>query len=136
MGNLVDILSAYAPHLVVLQAAGGSVASLWLYGRNRQLAQSKRELQLENKRLGNVLRATDAGAWEWSVHDGVLTVNPRWIEVLATTREEMGPLSIDTWFHRIHNDDRANSRELIRKCMNRESEYFCSTRDCPKRTLS
>lgn len=126
MGNLVDILSAYAPHLVVLQAAGGSVASLWLYGRNRQLAQSKRELQLENKRLGNVLRATDAGAWEWSVHDGVLTVNPRWIEVLATTREEMGPLSIDTWFHRIHNDDRANSRELIRKCMNRESEYFKS----------
>lgn len=107
--------------LLVLVSAG---VTLRLHLKNRQLEKSQVELKRESQRLGNLIWATDSGTWEWLPKTGVLVVNDRWLDILGFTREASEPVTIATWMDGIHPDDAKLSADMMRRCLERKSEYY------------
>lgn len=62
-------------------------------------------LRTERQRLAWVLEATRPGIWEFDLVRDTVTVNARWTEMLGYSLEEMGPLTVDTWWVLVHPED-------------------------------
>ncbi len=71
---------------------------------------SEKALQRERQRLSNILKGTNAGAWEVNLQTLEATINPRWAEMLGYNVEELAPVSLDTLIRYIHPDDLAPAR--------------------------
>ncbi|MES2889347.1 MAG: PAS domain S-box protein [Pseudomonadota bacterium] len=78
----------------------------------------------ERERLDHILRGTNIGTWEWNVQTGEARFNERWAEMIGYTLEELGPVSIQTWFDHIHPEDLAPSEALLSRHFTRETDYY------------
>jgi len=88
-----------------------------------------RLLRQSEARLEFALRSTEMGWWDWSVRDGALQVNERWLEIVGYTREELAPISIATWETLCHPDDlRRSQRKLDDVFAGRIEIYDCECR--------
>ena len=93
------------------------------------LQESERRFRTQSQRLQEVIWGTDAGTWEWNVQTGETIFNERWAQILGFTLRELSPVDIDTWTNLSHPEDLLRSRELQRRCFERESPTFeCETR--------
>ena len=90
---------------------------------------ASRDLARERQRLDDIIRGTDAGTWEWNAQTGALIVNERWARMLGRTRDELWPLTADTWRALVHPDDWAQTQEAMRRHLAGESD----NRDCELR---
>ena len=63
------------------------------------------ELKNQNILLEGILVGTNAGIWEWNIETGVLNINDRWAELIGYTKEELEPLTIDTWAKSLFPED-------------------------------
>ncbi len=101
----------------------------WYLKQNRQLRQTRDQVLQESHRLANLIWATNSGTWDWMVKSGELIVNDRWAEILGLTREEIAPITVQTWFQRIHEEDQTSSGDMVKLCLNRKSEHYkCEVR--------
>ncbi len=73
------------------------------------------EAEEQRNRLDSIIRGTSAGTWEWNVQSQEITVNDRWIEMLGYTREELEPVTFDTWARVAHPDDLDLSNQILEK---------------------
>ncbi|MGC9371209.1 MAG: PAS domain-containing protein, partial [Paracoccaceae bacterium] len=76
------------------------------------------------RRLDNIITGADVGTWEWSVASGEQYVNDRWLDMIGFSREELEPITIDTWADLVHPDDRAVIEPNIRTTLAGETEAF------------
>ena len=100
---------------------------------NTRLEQDVQErtasLQAERQRLDNIIRATNAGTWEWNVQTGERRYNERWAEMLGYALAEIGPGRLATWQSLIHPDDREVSSAALRCHFSGETDlYECELR--------
>lgn len=87
--------------------------------------QSKREeLELERLRLTDIIDATRAGTWEWSVETGQLQFNQRWAEILGYRLEELMPHNLETAKRLTHPDDWQTSMTLVARHLQGEIEFY------------
>ncbi|MDO8904977.1 PAS-domain containing protein [Hydrogenophaga sp.] len=110
------------------RAARRSVAEL-----NTRLEQDVQErtasLLAEQQRLDNILRATNAGTWEWNVQTGERRYNERWAEMMGYALADIGPDRLATWQSLIHPDDKEVSSAALRRHFGGETElYECELR--------
>jgi diguanylate cyclase (GGDEF)-like protein/PAS domain S-box-containing protein/putative nucleotidyltransferase with HDIG domain len=84
----------------------------------------QQELKNKNRRLGNIIKGTNAGTWEWNVQTGEQIINERWAEIIGYTMEELAPISIETWRKYTYPEDVEKSREEIAKAFNKEQDYY------------
>ena len=89
---------------------------------NRRLVEV--ELELEKKRLANIIKGTNIGTWEWNVQTGETVFNERWAEILGYSLAEISPVSIQTWMDFAHPDDLKISGELLEKHFIGELDYY------------
>ncbi|HET7505240.1 MAG TPA: CHASE domain-containing protein [Kofleriaceae bacterium] len=73
------------------------------------------ELARERERLDHILRGTNVGTWEWNVQTGECRVNERWAEMIGFTHAELAPITRQIVVDRTHQDDYAQSLELLRR---------------------
>lgn len=66
-------------------------------------------LRDERQRLTWVLDATRPGIWETNLTERTMVVNERWAEMIGHTLEELQPVSYDTWYQRVHPEDRVRA---------------------------
>ena len=89
---------------------------------NRKAAEQ--EISRQRKKLADILRATNAGTWEWDVQTGHLHVNERWAEIIGYTVEELQPLNTKTWAESLHPDDFKAANESLEKHFAGELDYY------------
>ncbi|MBX3611066.1 MAG: PAS domain-containing protein [Hydrogenophaga sp.] len=81
-------------------------------------------LRDERQRLAWVLEATRPGIWETNLSDRTMVVNERWAEMIGYTLDELQPISYDTWYSRVHPDDRAMAIRLRERHAAGELPYY------------
>jgi PAS domain S-box-containing protein len=84
----------------------------------------ERALQRERERLTNILKGTNAGSYEANLQTGVVQINDRWAELTGHTREELGPLSLQTLPRLIHPDDIAPAQAVLVAHLKGETPYY------------
>ena len=86
-------------------------------------------VSIDRRRLGDILRGTNAGSWEWNVQTGEVILNERWVEIIGYTLAELSPATIKTWMHFIHPDDLKLSDALLAKHFADRLDYYeCEVR--------
>lgn len=89
------------------------------------------ETRRQEQRLRTVIEATAVGTWEWNVATGEVGINERWAAILGYTREELGPVTFDTWQRFAHPDDIQPALAAIEENLSRTSQHYL--RDCRMR---
>ncbi|WP_085593915.1 PAS domain S-box protein [Thalassospira sp. MCCC 1A01428] len=95
----------------------------------RRLIEANRQLQIERQRLDEIIRATNAGTWEWNIQTGDMRLNERWAEIIGYTLEELSPCSVDRWISLCHPDDINTINALLIRHFDHEIDQF----DCEYR---
>ncbi len=80
------------------------------------------EKQVET--LEFVITGTKAGSWDWDISSGGVAVNNRWAEIAGYTKEELEPITIETWMKLCNPDDLKNSDSLLERHFRGESDFY------------
>ena len=112
----IQILSGGATLLLIL------VALLW-HARSQAVA-SEKKLDVEHRRLTDVIEGTHVGTWESNLITGEFVFDERWADIVGYTRDELLPASRNTWKFLAHPDDFERSVELLEKHFKGEAERY------------
>jgi len=85
---------------------------------------AEEELLEEQQRLASIIAGTRAGTWEWNVKTGEVIINSLWAEMLGYSREELSPITIQTWERLTHPEDLSYAYEKIREHFDKKSPYY------------
>ncbi len=85
---------------------------------------TEEKLLEEQRRLANIIKATDVGTWEWNVKTGEVVLNERWAGIIGYTLEELAPVTVDAWQKIIHPDDFVKSENLLQQHIRGEVDYY------------
>lgn len=87
------------------------------------------DLAREQQQLTNVIEATDVAIWEYDVPSGGININERWAGLLGYSKQELEPVTLDTFWELIHTGDQHNVAEALEKHLQGEaSSYECEIR--------
>jgi diguanylate cyclase (GGDEF)-like protein/PAS domain S-box-containing protein len=89
-------------------------------------AEALREIAEQRHRLEMIIEGTAAGTWEWNIPGGQMRVNERWAEIVGYTREELAPITPETFFRLVHPDDLAQSNALLSAHLEGRSPHYDS----------
>ncbi len=81
-------------------------------------------LAMERQHLAWILDGTRVGTWQWNVQTGEVTIDERWAEIIGHTKEELVPISIETWMDCCHPDDLRESNELLEEHFQGRRSYY------------
>lgn len=94
-----------------------------------QVETSRHDLEIEHKRLNNVLEGMNVGSWEWNLQTGECRFNERWAEIVGYALSELQPTTIETWMSLAHPDDLKHSEQELNRYFNGETaQYDCEAR--------
>lgn len=82
----------------------------------------QRELKVSSERLDLAVKGTNVGLWDWDIPSGEIVIDERWAEITGYTKEELNPMTIQTWERLAHPQDLEKSFQLI-------SEHFAGDLD-------
>ncbi|MEN5068774.1 PAS domain S-box protein [Stenotrophomonas sp. TWI1183] len=80
----------------------------------------------QRHRLEMIIEGTAAGTWDWDIPGNQMRVNERWAEIVGYTREELAPITPETFFRLVHPDDLAQSNALLEEHMAGRSPRYDS----------
>lgn len=86
--------------------------------------EKSKEISNELRHLQNVVDASDSGIWEWNIRTGALKINDRWAAIIGYTKEELGELTMETWYRFSHPDDEKYASELFQKHIRGEIPFY------------
>lgn len=112
-------IDAESPDYDILNIYGNQV------GLYLERVRAEKELYDNKERLMNIIDSTNAGTWEWDIQTGEIKVNDRWAEIIGYSIEELRPLSINTWYEKVHPEDRHLSDEMLDLVFQKRSVYYC-----------
>lgn len=85
---------------------------------------SEERYRLQTQRLGEVIWASQSGTWEWDVTHAALQCNERWAEIQGYTLDELMPLPLKGWIGRVHPDDQAQIKGMLRQFLAADLDNF------------
>ena len=85
---------------------------------------AEKELYDNKERLRNIVDSTNAGIWEWDIQTGELNINDRWAEIIGYSIDELKPLSVNTWYEKVHPEDRHLSEEMLDLVFQKKTVYY------------
>lgn len=90
------------------------------------LARALREMTERHRRLEMIIDGTAMGSWEWNCQSGQMWVNERWAQIVGYSREELAPITPETFLQLVHPDDRAGSDALLQEHLAGRSPQYDS----------
>jgi len=94
-------------------------------------AQYKAEtlLQEQKLRLQSVIDGSQVGLWDWNTQTGEMVAEGNFFGMIGYNKEELEPISIETWRSLCHPDDLVRSDNLIQKMLDGSTDdYECEVR--------
>ena len=82
------------------------------------------KIKEQNERLASIIEGTNVGTWEWNVQTGEQIINDKWAEMLGYSREELEPVTIDTWRELMHPEDLKRAQNKLEKHFRGEEEQY------------
>jgi len=95
---------------------------------NKENEPSRKD-QLKDKKYQYILKATNAGTWQWNVQTGETIFNEKWAEIIGYTLEELEPTTIETWKKFTYPEDLKLCQEKLKSHFRGEKDsYECKHR--------
>ena len=88
------------------------------------LMTAQQVIENQKQRLANIIEGTNVGTWEWNVQTGETVFNYRWFEILGFSKEELEPISINTFYQLVHPDDKVQSELILQKHFKGELDFY------------
>lgn len=85
-----------------------------------------RDITEQHRRLEMIIEGTAAGTWEWNIQAGQMRINERWAQIVGYTRDELAPISPETFFRLVHPDDLGKSNALLSEHLEGRSAHYDS----------
>jgi PAS domain S-box-containing protein len=90
---------------------------------------NKQKLELEKRRLSNIIEGTNIGTWEYNMVSDKVHYNSRWAEIIGYHPEELATIRMSHFKNYIHpNDLRIVSDLLQRHIDGKEPFFHCELR--------
>lgn len=116
----------YADISIIPHLTGDGTISEYYVQISDLTAQYRAEQALRDtsEQLSLAIEGSQIGIWDWQVQTGEMTVNEQWADIVGCTRDELRPISIQTWERLTHPEDLKSSYDLIQKHFAGESPFF------------
>ena len=75
--------------------------------------EAEQRLDRQHRLLEEVQTLANVGSWEWDPRDGRVTMSPVLRRIYGLADDE--PFTLETWFERVHPDDRARVRAMVER---------------------
>lgn len=128
--ELDRILTFLGPVLIILItffAGRGAVIRLDRYRRQQERDQG--ELRSARDRFASVIKGSNLGTWEWNIVTGTVHINESWAALLGYTKEELEPVTIETFKRLTEPQDFERSFNLLQKHFRGELDFYsCDVR--------
>jgi diguanylate cyclase (GGDEF)-like protein/PAS domain S-box-containing protein len=85
-----------------------------------------RDITEQHRRLEMIIEGTAAGTWEWNIQAGQMRINERWAQIVGYTRDELAPITPETFFRLVHPDDLGKSNALLKDHLEGRSAHYDS----------
>ncbi len=95
----------------------------YLYNVNSEV-ETEVLLGENNKRLNNVVEATNACIWEWNLHSGTIKYNSRFLDMTGYAPEEIQPYTIQRWKELLHPDDLPLFNGVIEEYLSGHRDHY------------
>ena len=127
LDRILTILGSIVIILITFFAGRGVLIRLHRYRRQQERDQS--ELRSTRDRYALVIKGSNLGTWEWNVVTGNVNINESWAELLGYTKEELEPVTIETFKRLTEPQDFEQSFNLLQKHFRGESDFYsCDVR--------
>ena len=107
---------------------GGSLLLLLLVGllwQARRVAVTKEKtLDLQHRRLTDIIEGTHVGSWEWNMQTEEFIFNERWAEIVGYTTAELVPQTREVWKQLAHPDDLVRVMDLYNRHIKGETDRY------------
>ena len=81
------------------------------------------------ERLQITTKSANIGLWEWNPQTGEVYIDEIWASLVGYTREELEPISIETWNKLVHPDDLKLFNDTVERYFNGQTDtYECEVR--------
>lgn len=120
-GSVINTLFTSA----AVRDESGSVIAL--QGTIRDITEELKDqsaLETYRERLDLAIKGTNVGLWDWDIPNDEIVIDDRWADIIGHTKEEISPLSIESWEELIHPDDLEKFYELISRHFARDLEQY------------
>lgn len=77
------------------------------------------------------LEGSRIGIWHWNIKTGETQFNKHWFGIIGYSVDELEPISIDTWYAKVHPGDRAISERALKQHFEGKTEFY----DCEVRMI-
>jgi PAS domain S-box-containing protein len=85
---------------------------------------SDRKLIEEQRRLANILKATNVGTWEWNIKTDEIIVNDRYAQIIGRNLSDLSGKTFSDLKHFVHPEDDAHLTEQLNAHFNKKDDYF------------
>ncbi len=85
-----------------------------------------RDITEQHRRLEMIIEGTAAGTWEWNIQAAQMRINERWAQIVGYTRDELAPITPETFFRLVHPDDLDKSNALLNAHLEGRSAHYDS----------
>jgi PAS domain S-box-containing protein len=80
-----------------------------------ELQINKQKLELEKRRLNNIIEGTNIGTWEYNLVTDNVNFNSRWAEIIGYSVEELGTMKLNQLKNYTHPDDLRMASDLLQR---------------------
>jgi PAS domain S-box-containing protein len=84
----------------------------------------ERRLKESESRLDLAIKGTNAGLLDWQIQTDRIVINERWAEIVGYTRDQLAPVSTQTWAELCHPDDLKKSNERLKKHFAGQTDFY------------
>jgi PAS domain S-box-containing protein len=85
---------------------------------------SDEKLQDEQRRLSNIIKATNVGTWEWNLETDETIFNEQYANIMGITLADLGQTTSATWLKITHPVDNEIAATKLDEYFNKKSDFF------------
>lgn len=128
--NLDQFVTFFGPVMIILItffAGRGAVIRLDRYRRQQERDQS--ELRSTRDRFASIIKGSNLGTWEWNIVTGTIQINDNWAALLGYTKEELEPVTIETFKRLTEPEDFERSFSQLQQHFSGQLDFYsCDVR--------
>ncbi len=86
--------------------------------------EAEKQLEIEKRRLDDIINGTKMGTWEWQVQTGDVKFNRHWAEMLGYTLEEITPGTVEIWQNLLHPEDVPKAEQALEAHFKKQTDKY------------
>ncbi len=85
---------------------------------------ANQKIEQQSKRYENIIKATNAGTWEWNLITNEVKYNNKWYEMLGYSPEDFKDSNYEPWSNLAHPEDLKRAEQLLNDHITGKTDFY------------